>query len=81
VLAQQSFEDDDLDRIAQAGPTNDLRPPPPCVTRNGALPPLASRIRAGTVWINCHNVFDASLRSAVTRSRVGPRDGRGCVPN
>jgi phenylacetaldehyde dehydrogenase len=22
---------------------------------------LAMRIRAGTVWINCHNVFDASL--------------------
>jgi len=22
---------------------------------------LASRIRSGTVWINCHNVFDASL--------------------
>ena len=22
---------------------------------------LAKRIRAGTVWINCHNVFDASL--------------------
>ncbi len=22
---------------------------------------LAKRIRSGTVWINCHNVFDASL--------------------
>jgi hypothetical protein len=22
---------------------------------------MAKRLRAGTVWINCHNVFDASL--------------------
>jgi phenylacetaldehyde dehydrogenase len=22
---------------------------------------IAKRIRAGTVWINCHNVFDTSL--------------------
>ncbi len=22
---------------------------------------LAKRIRSGTVWVNCHNVFDASL--------------------
>ena len=31
-------------------------------TRNGGVAhKLASRIRSGTVWINCHNVFDASL--------------------
>jgi phenylacetaldehyde dehydrogenase len=31
-------------------------------TRNGSTAhKLASRIRSGTVWINCHNVFDASL--------------------
>jgi acyl-CoA reductase-like NAD-dependent aldehyde dehydrogenase len=22
---------------------------------------MAKRLRAGTVWINCHNVFDAAL--------------------
>ena len=22
---------------------------------------IAARLRAGTVWINCHNVFDAAL--------------------
>ena len=27
----------------------------------GSAHKLASRIRSGTVWINCHNVFDASL--------------------
>jgi acyl-CoA reductase-like NAD-dependent aldehyde dehydrogenase len=31
-------------------------------TRNGGTAhKLASRIRSGMVWINCHNVFDASL--------------------
>ena len=31
-------------------------------TRNGGTAhKLAQRIRSGTVWINCHNVFDASL--------------------
>ena len=30
--------------------------------RNGGTAhKLAARIRSGTVWINCHNVFDASL--------------------
>jgi Aldehyde dehydrogenase family len=31
-------------------------------TRDGGLAhKMAKRLRAGTVWINCHNVFDASL--------------------
>jgi phenylacetaldehyde dehydrogenase len=31
-------------------------------TRNGGTAhKLAASIRSGTVWINCHNVFDASL--------------------
>jgi phenylacetaldehyde dehydrogenase len=31
-------------------------------TRDGGLAHrLAHRIRSGTVWINCHNVFDAAL--------------------
>ena len=37
---------------------------------------IASKLRAGTVWINCYNVFDAAL--AVRRLqaiRLGPRNG------
>ena len=31
-------------------------------TRDGGVAhKMAKRLRAGTVWINCHNVFDASL--------------------
>jgi phenylacetaldehyde dehydrogenase len=26
---------------------------------------LAMKLRAGTVWINCYNVFDASLRGNI----------------
>jgi acyl-CoA reductase-like NAD-dependent aldehyde dehydrogenase len=32
---------------------------------------LAKKLRAGTVWINCYNVFDASLPSAGTSSPAG----------
>ena len=32
---------------------------------------LAKRIRAGTVWINCHNVSMPRFRSAATRSLAG----------
>ncbi len=32
---------------------------------------LAAQLKAGTVWINCYNIFDAALPSAVTNSRVG----------
>ena len=29
--------------------------------RHQESPPLAAQLRAGTVWINCYNVFDAAL--------------------
>jgi phenylacetaldehyde dehydrogenase len=32
---------------------------------------LAAQLKAGTAWINCYNIFDAALPSAVTNSRVG----------
>ncbi len=62
VVCAQSFSDADLDAIAQQANesiyglassiwTNDL----------STAHKMAKRIRAGTVWINCHNVFDASL--------------------
>jgi len=62
VVCAQSFSDADLDAIAlQANEsiyglassiwTNDL----------STAHKMAKRIRSGTVWINCHNVFDASL--------------------
>ena len=63
VVCAQSFTDSDLDRIAADANNTRLRPR---LQHLDARPvsiahKLASRIRSGTVWVNCHNVFDASL--------------------
>jgi phenylacetaldehyde dehydrogenase len=42
---------------------------------------LAAKLKAGTVWINCYNVFDAALPSAVINNRVGPRMGEAVLEN
>jgi phenylacetaldehyde dehydrogenase len=62
VVCAQPFEDDDLDRIAKHANDTIYGLAASLWTRNGGTAhKLASRIRSGTVWINCHNVFDASL--------------------
>ena len=39
---------------------------------------IAAKLRAGTVWINCYNVFDAAMPfGGYKQSRLGPRDGQG----
>jgi phenylacetaldehyde dehydrogenase len=62
VVCAQPFDDDDLDRIAkQANDTIYGLAASVWTTNGGTAHKLAQRIRSGTVWINCHNVFDASL--------------------
>ena len=83
VVAPTPFDDADLER-SPSRPTTRFTDWPPASgpatsARRTSWP---SRIRAGTVWINCHNVFDASL--ALRRLQavgLGPRDGRSVLNN
>ena len=62
VLVAQRFDDDDLDRIAKEANDTIFGRASSGWTNNGSgAHKMARRIRAGTVWLNCHNVFDANL--------------------
>jgi phenylacetaldehyde dehydrogenase len=62
VVCATPFDDNDLDVIAKRANDTIYGLAASVWTANGSTAhKLASRIRSGTVWINCHNVFDASL--------------------
>ena len=62
VLVASRYDDDDLDRIAAQANDTIYGLAGSIWTRDlGTAHKMARRIRAGAIWINCHNVFDASL--------------------
>lgn len=62
VVCAHSFTESDLDRIAAEANNTAFGLAASIWTGNLSIAhKLASRIRSGTVWVNCHNVFDASL--------------------
>ena len=62
VLVAQRYDDDDLDRIAKEANDTIYGLAGSVWTRDiSTAHKMARRIRAGSIWINCHNVFDASL--------------------
>lgn len=62
VVCAQRFSDSDFDRIAAEANNTAFGLAASVWTRDlSTAHKMASRIRSGTVWVNCHNVFDASL--------------------
>jgi phenylacetaldehyde dehydrogenase len=62
VVCAQPITDDDLEAIARVANDTEYGLAASVWSRDiSKANKLAKRVRAGTVWINCHNVFDASL--------------------
>lgn len=62
VVCAESFSDADLDRVTAEANNTTFGLASSIWTRDlSTAHKVARRLRAGTVWINCHNVFDASL--------------------
>jgi phenylacetaldehyde dehydrogenase len=62
VVCAERFTDEDLDAIAKVGNDTEYGLAASIWTRDISKGhKLAKRLRSGTVWINCHNVFDAAL--------------------
>jgi phenylacetaldehyde dehydrogenase len=62
VVCAESFSDKDLDRVAREANNTVFGLASSIWTRDlSTAHKMARRLRSGTVWINCHNVFDASL--------------------
>ena len=62
VVCAQPFSDESLEKIAHEANNTNFGLAASVWTKDiSAAHKLAAKIRAGTVWINCHNIFDASL--------------------
>ena len=62
VVAQKFSSDADLDKLAAQANDTIYGLAASVWTRDiSAAHKMARRIKAGTIWINCHNVFDAAL--------------------
>ncbi len=62
VVVAQAFDDCELDKLAAEANDTEYGLAASVWTQNASVAQkMAKRIRAGTVWINCHHVFDPVL--------------------
>jgi phenylacetaldehyde dehydrogenase len=62
VVCAEPFGDEDLEKMAKQANDTLYGLAASVWTKDiGKAHKMASLIRSGTVWVNCHNVFDASL--------------------
>ena len=62
VVCAQPFSDESLEKIANEANNTNFGLAASVWTKDISVAhKMAAKIRAGTVWINCHNIFDASL--------------------
>ena len=62
VVCAQPFSDESLEKIADEANNTSFGLAASVWTKDiSTAHKLAAKIRAGTVWVNCHNIFDASL--------------------
>ncbi len=62
VVCAQPFSDENLEKIAETANNTNFGLAASVWTKDISVAhKLAAKIRAGTVWVNCHNIFDASL--------------------
>jgi phenylacetaldehyde dehydrogenase len=62
VIAAQPYDDDDLDKIAALANDSDFGLAASVWSRDiSKALKMAAKIKAGTVWVNSHNVYDAAL--------------------
>ena len=62
VVAVESFEDDEIEKIIKEANNTNYGLAAGIWTSNLATAhSTAAKLRAGTVWINCYNIFDAAL--------------------
>ena len=62
VVCAMPFDDEDLDRLARDANNTEYGLAASIWTNNlGAAHRLAAKIKAGTIWINCHNFNDVTM--------------------
>ena len=71
VVCAQPFSDESLEKIANEANNTSFGLAASVWTKDISVAhKLATKIRAGTVWVNCHNIFDASLPFGDTRESL-----------